>query len=67
MDYCQSKDAPCACSSHPVKELPGGSARLLLQSDEHLDQHQAFNTSTIETQQPVHPAKQGEGNVNQFL
>lgn len=55
VDYSQSQDASRAGASYPVEELSGGSARLLLQSDQHLDQHQAFNTATIKTQQTVHP------------
>lgn len=58
MNYCKGKDAPCACASYPIKQLFGGSSRLFLQSDQHLDQHQTFNTSTIQTQESVHPAEQ---------
>ncbi len=58
MDYSEGQDAPSAGASHPVEELSGGPTGLLLQSDQHLDQHQAFNTSTIQTQQSVHPSKQ---------
>lgn len=50
VDYSQSQDASRARASYPVEELSGGSARLFLQSDQHLDQHQAFNTATIKTQ-----------------
>lgn len=58
MYYGKGKDTPRARASDPVKELFGGSSRLFLQSNQHLDQHQAFNTATIQTQESVHPAEQ---------
>lgn len=58
MYYRKSQDAPRARASNPVKELPGGSTGLFLQSDQHLDQHEPFDTSTIQTQQSVHPAEE---------
>lgn len=57
MDYSEGQNAPSAGASHPVEELSGGPTGLSLQSDQHLDQHQAFNASTIQTQEPVHPAE----------
>ena len=57
MDYSEGQNAPSAGASHPVEELSGGPTGLPLQSDQHLDQHQAFNTSAIQTQEPVHPAE----------
>lgn len=56
MDYSKGQDAPSARASHPVEELSDGPTSLLLQSDQHLDQYQAFYTSTIQTQQSVHSA-----------
>lgn len=58
MYYGKGQDAPRARASDPVKELPGRSTGLFLQSDQHLDQHEPFDTSTIQTQQSVHPAEE---------
>lgn len=55
VDDRQSQDATGAGSSHPVKELSNGPTRFLLQRNQHLDQHQALDTSSIQTQQSVHP------------
>lgn len=57
MDYSEGQDAPSAGASHPIEELSGGTTGLSLQSDQHLDQHQAFDTSTIQTQQSVYPTE----------
>lgn len=51
----QSQDAASAGSGHPVKELSDGSTRFFLQRDQHLDQDQALDTSSVQTQQSVHP------------
>lgn len=67
MDYSKGQDAPSACSSHPVEELSDGPTGLFLQSDEHLDQHQAFYTSTVQTQQSVHPAGKERKNITHLI
>lgn len=55
MDDGQGQDAPGAGAGHPVEQLPGGPARLPLQGDQQLDQHQAFDSSSVQTQEPVCP------------
>lgn len=63
MDYGEGQDAPSAGASHPVEELSGGLTSLSLQSNQHLDQHQAFNTSTIQAEETVHPAEERRGYI----
>ena len=58
MDYSKGQDAPGTSACHPIKELSCGPTSLSLKSDQHLNQHQAFNASTIQTQKSVHPAEE---------
>lgn len=57
VDHSQSQDSAGAGSRYPVKELTNRLARFLLQRYQHLDQDKAFDTSSIQTQQPVRPSQ----------
>lgn len=60
VDDGQGQDAPGARAGHPVKELPDWSTGLFLQSDQHLDQHQTFDTAAVQTQKSVHTVEGSE-------